>query len=336
MMANILNGNGKICYMTDRWDKEPITKLHITELAPFAERAAGRQRLLLVARELRDGSPLTMPAMVLSDGGDRPRMVLLAGQHGNEWNGPWVLHKLANGLDPIEIRGTLVILPVTNPLAFNEASRVSAADGIDLNRTYGGGNPRKPTEHLGQVLWSSVFSHTDYLVDLHSGGPGEYLPFAAAPNGVDIEMAQSLNLPFIHLPGTIKAGHLVHACQQSGVHAVLVEFGGGRSLDMQYHQQVVDGLKNLMRSVGMLDSEPLPGTEPYIFRHKDIVSSPCPGFFDLAVELGQRVREGDRLGFVTPILSGSAVEVKSPRDGIAIYVRRELSVGEYDSLVHIV
>ena len=165
--------------MRQLWDSDQVAQLHISELDPFAVRAAGRQRLRLVVRQLSDGSFVTMPAAVLSDGRDSPRMVLVAGQHGDEWNGPWILHRLANLLNPDEVHGTLVILPITNPLAFNEGRRVSAVDSIDLNRSYGGGRPRKPTEHLGALLWKSVFSRTDYLIDLHSGGPGEYLPFAA-------------------------------------------------------------------------------------------------------------------------------------------------------------
>jgi predicted deacylase len=310
------------------WNSNDVTRLHV--------RAAGRQRLRLVVRQLSDGSFLTMPAAVLSDGRDGPRMVLVAGQHGDEWNGPWILHRLANTLNPDEVRGTLVILPIANPLAFNEGRRVAAVDSIDLNRTYGGGRPRKPTEHLGVLLWKSVFSRTEYLIDLHSGGPGEYLPFVATPEGRDLELARALNLPFIHMPAPTKAGFLVNACQQAGVHALLIEIGGGRSLDRQYHQMVLDGLVNVMRTVGILAGEPLRGPEPYVFRRKDIVAAPCAGFFEPTVELGQRVREGDQLGVVTPILAEAGVEVRAPRDGLVLYLRRELSVGEQDSLVHIV
>ena len=145
-----------------------------------------------------------------------------------------------------------------------------------------------------------------------------------------------MNLRFIHLPGQTKAGFLVNTCQQAGVRAILVEAGGGRSLDVQYHQAVIDGLVNVMRSEGVLAGTPERGPEPYVFRRKDIVSAPCAGFFEPAVELGQRVRGGKSLGVITPILARAGVEVVSPRDGIVLYLRRELSVGEQDSLVHIV
>lgn len=318
------------------WSFDPAQWLPIDHLGDFAARAVGLQRRHLMVRQLRDGSFLTLPAAVISDGRDGPWLVLVSGQHGNEWNGPWILHRLIHVLDPEQIRGTAVILPIANPMAFNEGRRASLVDSIDLNRTYGGRAPRKPTEHLGAILWDSVFSRADYLIDLHSGGPGEYLPFASAVNGNELTLARALNLPYIHTPRTTKSGFLVDTCQQSGIHAILIEVGGGRSLDTQYHATVLDGLTNFMRTVGMLEGEPVLGPRPYVFDRKDIVPAPCAGFFHPAVELGQRVEEGQPLGAITALLSEESVEVPSPRAGIVLYLRREPVAGEQDSLAHIV
>ncbi|MGD2146326.1 MAG: succinylglutamate desuccinylase/aspartoacylase family protein [Anaerolineae bacterium] len=315
---------------------DPGGWLPVDELGDFAAGAIGCQRLQLVVRQLRDGSFLTVPAAVISDGHNGPWMVLVSGQHGNEWNGPWLLHCLIRRVDPSQVRGTIVILPIANPMAFNEGRRTSLVDSIDLNRTYGGRSPRKPTEHLGAVLWRSVFSRADYLIDLHSGGAGEYLPFASAVNGTELALARTLNLPYIHTPGRTKSGFLVDACQQAGIRAVLLEVGGGRSLDASYHPLVLDGLINCMRAVEILQGEPLPGPEPYVFARKDIVSAPCAGFFFPSVQLGQHVDLGDALGTITAPLSEDSLEIVSPRAGIVLYLRREPVVGEQDSLTHIV
>jgi predicted deacylase len=149
-------------------------------------------------------------------------------------------------------------------------------------------------------------------------------------------LACALNLPYIHTPGRAKAGFLIDACQQAGIRAVLIEVGGGRSLDTQYHQAVLNGLVNLMQTVELLEGDPAPGPEPYIFRRKDIISAPCAGLFQPAVQLEQRVQEGDCLGVIVPLLDENGVEVLSPRDGIMLYLRREPVVGEQDSLVHII
>jgi N-alpha-acetyl-L-2,4-diaminobutyrate deacetylase len=325
-----------VTYSRQLWNLDPAEWLPVDQLGDFAAGAIGLQRRQLMVRQLRDGSFLTVPAAVISDGCDGPWLVLVAGQHGNEWNGPWILHRLIQGLNPERVRGTIVILPIANPMAFNEGRRASLVDSIDLNRTYGGRSPRKPTEHLGAILWDSVFSRADYLIDLHSGGPGEYLPFASAVNGKELDLARALNLSYIHTPGRTKSGFLVDTCQQSGIRALLIEVGGGRSLDAQYHSVVLDGLTNFMRVVGILEGEPAPGPEPYVFAHKDIVSAPCAGFFHPVVRLGQRVQEGDSLGVVTVLLSEDSFEIPSPRTGTVLYLRKEPVIGEQDSLAHIV
>ncbi|UCF27573.1 MAG: succinylglutamate desuccinylase/aspartoacylase family protein [Chloroflexota bacterium] len=315
---------------------EKIRKIPIQDLDKFATTASGRQILRVKVRQLGDGSYLSMPAAVISDGSHSPRMVLVSGQHGDEWNGPWILHQLTEMVKPDQVRGTLVILPLANPLAFNERSRVAALDGIDLNRTYGIGHPRKPTEHLGMILWDLVFSKTNYLIDLHSAGPGEYLPFAAAPNGKDLDFVKALNFPYIHTPNTTKTDFLVDACQRIGIRAALIEVGGGRTLDRQYHKTVTDGLFNVMKEVGILAGDPIKGTKPYIFKHKYILSAPCAGFFISSIKLGQKVRKGDHIGAVTPLLTGSEVRIQSPRDGLVLYLRREPAIEEQDSIVHII
>jgi predicted deacylase len=310
--------------------------LPIDELGDFAARAVGCQRRQLMVRQLRDGSFLTVPAAVMSDGRNGPWLVLVSGQHGNEWNGPWILHRLINRLNPEKVRGTIVILPIANPMAFNEGRRASLVDSIDLNRTYGGRPPRKPTEHLGAILWDSVFSRADYLIDLHSGGPGEYLPFASAVNGKELALARTLNLRYIHTPGRTKSGFLVDTCQQTGIRAILVEVGGGHSLDTQYHPVVLGGLVNFMQAVGILEGKPVPGPEPYVFGCKDVVPAPCAGFYQPAVQLGQFVQAGDSLGVITALLSEEGIGIPSPRAGIVLYLRKEPVVGEQDSLAHIV
>ena len=55
-----------------------------------------------------------------------------------------------------------------------------------------------------------------------------------------------------------------------------------------------------------------------------------------AVQLEQRVQEGDCQGVIVPLLDENGVEVLSPRDGIVLHLRREPVVGEQDSLVHII
>lgn len=311
-----------------------MTDLPIAELETFIAHNRGRHVLRLKVYQLSYGAFLTLPCKVLSNAQEAPRLCLVAGQHGNEWNGVHLIHHLGQVLGPEEVQGTLILLPIANPLAFNEHQRVSSVDAIDLNRSYNVYAPRKPTEHLGLTLWESVFAHTDYLIDLHGGGPGEYLPHVVMPRRGSLELASKLNIPYIHRTGSL-AGSLVYKCQQEGIKAFTLEVGQGRSLNTSYLPQVRGGLLNFMRAIGMLCGPVQQSTEPHVFTQKELVPSPVAGFFEAAVELGQRVEEGDVLGHVTSIFASHSTPVSAPRAGVILYLRREQVVSERESLVHI-
>lgn len=77
-------------------------------------------------------------AMLCVDAGDpaRPQVAIAAGVHGDEPAGPWALLDLVeNGALPP--RFAYRIWPCTNPTGFDAATRANA-DGIDVNRTFGG------------------------------------------------------------------------------------------------------------------------------------------------------------------------------------------------------
>ncbi|MFQ6058707.1 MAG: succinylglutamate desuccinylase/aspartoacylase family protein [Anaerolineae bacterium] len=311
-----------------------MNDLPIAELETFIAHSRGRHVLRLKVYQLSHGAFLTLPCTVLSNGQEGPRLCLVAGQHGDEWNGVYLIHRLSHFLDAEEVRGTLILLPIANPLAFNEHQRVSSVDGVDLNRSYNVYAPRKPTEHLGLALWESVFAHTDYLIDLHGGGPGEYLPHVVMPRHGSLELATKLNIPYIHRTGSV-VGSLVYKCRQDGIKALILEVGQGRSLNAPYLPQVRDGLLNFMRAIEMLSGPVQQGEEPYVFTQKELVPSPVAGFFETAVELGQRVEAGDLLGHVTSIFASHSTPVSAPRAGVILYLRREQVVSERESLVHI-
>lgn len=310
--------------------------ISMSEFQRFVEEVAGRQRVHLAMQGRLDGSSLSVPITVLRGPQPGPTMVLVSGQHGNEWNGPWILRQLAASLDPADLLGTVIAIPIANTLAFNEGMRVSSVDRVDMNRTYLGGVSRKPTEYLAEGLWKTIFSKADYLIDIHSGGPGVYLPFTATPGGKHLDLARSLNLPFIHTPEPGKNGFLVNACQENGIAALLIEVGGGHSLDREHHRPVQEGLVNLMRRVGTYSGSPTAGGDPRIFTEKTIVPAPAAGFFLSQVQLGQELVQGDMLGEIFPVLGDDALQITTPRAGVVLYLRRAPLLSEKASLVHLV
>jgi len=108
-----------------------------------------------------------------------PSVLVTAGVHGDEYEGPAAIAEVASWLSPLSFRGSLCMIPVANPFAFEAGTRVSPLDGINLARVFPGKKDGTPTERLAYLLFDEFASKADCVIDLHSGGVEyEFLPVA--------------------------------------------------------------------------------------------------------------------------------------------------------------
>jgi N-alpha-acetyl-L-2,4-diaminobutyrate deacetylase len=78
-----------------------------------------------------------IPIAVIGNG-DGPTVLLTGGNHGDEYQGPTSLIKLANSLQPTDIAGRVIIVPCMNQPAFAAGTRTSPIDRGNLNRSFPG------------------------------------------------------------------------------------------------------------------------------------------------------------------------------------------------------
>src|SRR5437764_8855976 len=80
--------------------------------------------------------------------GDGPRILLMAGNHGDEYEGQVALGRLIRDLDPAEVRGHIIILPSANFPAAMAGTRTSPLDQGNLNRSFPGDPTGGPTAQI--------------------------------------------------------------------------------------------------------------------------------------------------------------------------------------------
>lgn len=100
-------------------------------------------------------------------GGGRPRIVITAGIHGDEFSQQLVLQRLL--ADPPQLkRGSIVILPRINPLGLSKNSEVNPADGLNINRVFPG-NKNSPdiSRRIARMVFEQALQ-SDAVVDLHN------------------------------------------------------------------------------------------------------------------------------------------------------------------------
>ena len=143
-----------------------------------------------------DGAPGFETPIVSIRNGAGPRVLCLAGIHGDEPEGQQVASDLIRTIEPGQIQGQLIILPAANMPAAVAGARKSPLDGGDLNRSFPGDPDGTPTQRLAHLIETTLVAGSDLVIDLHSGGiPSVWLsgPIVIATDDAE-EMARRIGL----------------------------------------------------------------------------------------------------------------------------------------------
>ena len=132
--------------------------------------------------------------------GDGPRVLLMAGNHGDEYEGQVALGKLIRSLEPADMRGRIIILPSANFPAAMAGMRTSPLDEGNLNRSFPGDPYGGPTEQIADYIESVLLPQCDFVFDFHSGGSSlTYVPSALLRRGQGAVHDDKIDLFGLHL-----------------------------------------------------------------------------------------------------------------------------------------
>jgi predicted deacylase len=284
---------------------------------------------------------------------DGPRLLLLAGVHGDEYEPMEAVRRLAATLATLAFRGSVTLVPVANPTAFASGSR-TGSDGLDMARSFPGAADGSPTRHAAQAVTHEL-EHADFLIDLHTGGrvlrvlpmTGYMLHPDSRILATQQRMARSFGLPVIWGTSPALEGRSLSAARDLGVPAIYAEHGGGGGCDPRAVDDYVRGCLNVMRELEMIavgshaDADPArPAVPPLVVEDPRPGSghlqashpAPAAGFFTPRVPLGAWVRAGDPLGSICDPLGEQVHHVLAQTAGLVLVMRAEPSVRAGDAL----
>src|SRR5215472_5712565 len=105
----------------------------------------------------------SIPVVVIHGSRPGPVLALVSGAHGTEYASIIALEKLIQSLDPAQISGTVVILPLVNIASFEQkVPHVNPVDGKSMNRYYPGKLDGTQTERASYVITRQVVERSDY------------------------------------------------------------------------------------------------------------------------------------------------------------------------------
>jgi N-alpha-acetyl-L-2,4-diaminobutyrate deacetylase len=281
---------------------------------------------------------ITLPITVIA-GGAGPTILLTGGVHGDEYEGPILLARLANELEPQLVTGRLLILPALNPPALEAGRRTSPLDGLNLNRVFPGRLAGGPTELIAHVVAEQLLPECDVLVDLHSGGRSLLYTPLAATHLLDepehdrraLAALRAFGAPYSLVAHDLDShGLLDHTAEAMGKLVVSTELGGGGMVSPRALRIGDHGVRRLLRHLGVLtdDLAPQPGCASRLIEiadHEAYAFAPVSGIYEPCIELEEMVATSDTLGLVHPVASNGEPPrpVQASRPGILICRRAQ-------------
>lgn len=245
--------------------------------------------------------------LVCIKNGVGPTALLVAGNHGDEYEGQIALSKLARETQTHQVSGRLLILPALNFPAVAAGRRVSPLDEGNLNRSFPGNASGSPTEMTAHYVCEVLIPMADIVVDLHSGGRSlDYVASSLVRPGRTPDEHETLlrlmrlfgaPISFVS-DGTGGGGltTLAAAAQERGALALTTELGGGATLSREGLSLAEAGLRRLLKDQGILRDvavEPASATRLMTVRgHTAFVYARDRGIFEPAANIGDEVVAG--------------------------------------------
>jgi predicted deacylase len=286
-----------------------------------------------VHRHTLDLAGVAVPVVELTGSQPGPRLTVIAGVHGCEYVPMAAVREWTNALAGRELRGTIRAVPVLNMPAFTARSPfVVPEDGKNLNRCFPGDPAGTLADRLAHATFTELIAGADAVVDAHCGDLPEALePFAIYDAGTAEEKARALaiayGLPYVirQEPGPDRAvaGTTSAAAAEVGIPAIIAEAGGCGLVERRAIDMHVAGLDRVLAVLGMTSaaSDGAGAGEPAILGRFIWLRCAHPGWWQPAVEPGEKVAEGQLLGTVSTIDGAEILErVSAPVAGVPMFI----------------
>ena len=247
--------------------------------------------------------------------GSGPRILGLAGVHGDEFEGQIAWTKIARMLDTGSVRGHLVIIPALNVPATLAGRRVSPLDDVNLNRCFPGDRLGTPTQRMAHIVEHDLLPQFDSVIDIHSGGRSVlYLPGPTVTADPDpsahaerLDLLRVFGSPVGYVFDESGGGHaaLNGACRRAGVKRLGSEMGGGGGVCPVAVRQTEAGILRVLAhwgalAAGVINGLPAPSDTRLLRRGGPMsdhyLYADEAGVFEPFVDLGVSVRAGQEVG----------------------------------------
>lgn len=270
---------------------------------------------------------------------DMPRISVVTGIHGDELEGQYICYELQRRIRENKecLTGIVDIYPAMNPLGIDSITRGIPAFDLDMNRLFPGDTGGNMTEYLAAEIIRDV-AGSDCVLDIHASNiylteiPQIRINELHEEKLVPLAMEANVDFIWVHGASTVLESTFAYSLNHIGTPVLVVEMGVGMRITRSYGDQMVDGILNLMKKLGIWSGEAPEPRKPILSRDPEDVSylnARVSGIFIPSVKHWMELKKGDRIGEIVDPLGGTVLdEVTAPVDGILFTIRDYPVVGE--------
>ena len=243
--------------------------------------------------------------------GSGKKILIIGGNHGDEFEGPCAIMRLAQNIEYKELKGQVILIPALSFEAVKSSSRVNPFDNKNMNRAFPGDPNGTPTEMMADFLERELIPSCDAVIDLHSGGKASFFEPCTLPTksknkklfDANMELAERFGLSLVWVLGPNNDNRSLNsAAERAGVAMIAVELGGGGGANPKITALAETGLINILHYLKILKLDkskpPNEKIKKVELRNPDAtIYAPAKGLFDRLVKAGQTVKIGQTAGW---------------------------------------
>ncbi len=256
------------------------------------------------------------PILVVNGSAPGKTLCLTAAVHGDELNGIEMIRRVIYGIEPANLTGTIIGVPVANIMGFRRNSRY-LPDRRDWNRYFPGNTHGSSASRLAHSFFSNVIMHCDALVDIHTGSfhRTNLAQLRADLSDENVaKLAQSFGAIAV-LNSRGNPSSLRAAAVRAGIPAVTLEAGEPMAIQSKVVDEGVAAINTLLAKMGMYGKQKRWTRIAPVYYRSAWVRANQSGILFSKATLGQRVREDDVLGTVTDPITNARTTIRSPYTG---------------------
>ncbi|MCS7365220.1 MAG: succinylglutamate desuccinylase/aspartoacylase family protein [archaeon GB-1867-035] len=272
---------------------------------------------------------LQVKLKVYTIGDGKPTILITGGIHGDETTGVYAAFKLKEYLLNTSLKGTVKIIPISNPIAFRCRVRASPIDNTDLNRVFPGNPNGSHTSKIAAKIWE-IAQTADYILDLHCCGQTCHPYILAIHKEYQHIKNYILKIP---LPYAVESsglrGQLFIEASHLGKPAAIIEVTGGRGIyNPEIGEMLFEAVKGLLTNLNLIEGEKI-DRKPKLYDKLNPVTINLEGFFKPKLKPGTEVKAETIIGEI------NGQEIKAGIDGLLIRISPPTYVFKGESIASI-